>query len=116
MADMFTKAKFWKCALQVNPFNYIKYRGADHGMTEAQYNQTLLDVALKNEIKVIGLADHGNVEAVDAIRHLMTAHDIIVFPGFEITINAWKREREHLMKHHAMQCIPGDFFAVFLPF
>ena len=85
MADMFTKAKFWKCALQVNPFNYIKYRGADHGMTEAQYNQTLLDVALKNEIKVIGLADHGNVEAVDAIRHLMTAHDIIVFPGFEIT-------------------------------
>lgn len=84
MADMFTKAKFWKCALQVNPFEYIKYRGADHGMTEAQYNRKLLDVALENDIKIIGLADHGNVEAVDAIRHLMSAQGIIVFPGFEI--------------------------------
>ncbi|MHB8368638.1 MAG: TrlF family AAA-like ATPase [Leptospirales bacterium] len=84
MDDMFTKAKFWKCALQVNPFGYIGYRGADHGMTEDQYNQKLLDVALENDIKVIGLADHGNVEAVDAIRRLMSAHGIIVFPGFEI--------------------------------
>jgi ABC-type lipoprotein export system ATPase subunit len=53
-------------------------------MTEAQYNQKLLEVALENDIKVIGLADHGNVDGVDAIRSLMNEHKIIVFPGFEI--------------------------------
>lgn len=80
----YTKAKFWKCALQVNPAGYIAYRGSDHGMTEAEYNHKLVEVALENDIKVIGLADHGNVDAVDAIRSLMNAQGIIVFPGFEI--------------------------------
>lgn len=80
----YTKAKFWKCALQVNPAGYIAFRGTDHGMTEAEYNHKLVEVALENDIKVIGLADHGNVDAVDAIRTLMNAQGIIVFPGFEI--------------------------------
>ncbi len=84
MADIFTKAKFWKCALQVNPAGYIEYRGINHGMTEEQYNQKLLEIALKNDINVIGLADHGNVDGVDAIRSLLNVHEIIVFPGFEI--------------------------------
>ncbi len=84
MLEQYTKAKFWKCALQVNPAGYISYRGGDHGMTEAQYNQELVRIAKENEIKVIGLADHGNVDEVDAIRSLMNQHDILVFPGFEI--------------------------------
>lgn len=84
MVNKHTNAKFWKCALQVNPSGYIEYRGAKHGMSEVQYNQKLLEVALKNKIKVIGLADHGNVDGVDAIRNLMIKHNIIVFPGFEI--------------------------------
>jgi len=82
--ETYTKASFWKCALQVNPAGYIKYRGTDHGMIEEEYNRKLLQVAIDNEIKVIGLADHGNVESVDAIRELMNPHGIIVFPGFEI--------------------------------
>lgn len=82
--ESYTKAKFWKCALQVNPAGYIKYRGADHDMTETEYNQQLLSVALENDIKVIGLADHGNVDAVDAIRTLCNEQGVIVLPGFEI--------------------------------
>jgi len=84
MTEKYTKARFWKCALQVNSASYIVYRGADHGMTEAQYNQELLRIAKENDIKVIGLADHGNVDEVEAIRSLMNQHDILVFPGFEI--------------------------------
>jgi len=80
----FTNAKFWKCALQVNPAGYIDYRGGDHGMTEEEYNLELLNVALNNDIKIIGLADHGNVDGVDAIRDIMSANGILVFPGFEI--------------------------------
>ena len=84
-ALQYTKARFWKCALQVNPAGYIAYRGEDHGLTEDQYNQELLRVAKENEISVIGLADHGNVEGMDAIRTLMNTNGIIVFPGFEIS-------------------------------
>ncbi len=84
MTEKYTKARFWKCALQVNPVGYIAYRGADHGMTEEQYNGELLRIAKENDIKVIGLADHGNVDGVDAIREVMNQNDILVFPGFEI--------------------------------
>ncbi|MCF6354676.1 MAG: AAA family ATPase [Candidatus Polarisedimenticolaceae bacterium] len=84
MPKQYTKARFWKCALQVNPASYIAYRGEDHGLTEEQYNQELLKIAKENDIKVIGVANHGNVDEVDAIRTLMNANGIIVFPGFEI--------------------------------
>ncbi|NNJ84611.1 MAG: AAA family ATPase, partial [Gammaproteobacteria bacterium] len=85
MTDMNTKAKFWKCALQVNPMSYMPaYRGTGHGMTEDEYNQALVRIALENNIAAIGLADHGNVNGVDAIRAAMEPHGILVFPGFEI--------------------------------
>src|SRR5437868_12542877 len=80
----YKKAKFWKCALQVNPAAYIVNRGTNHGLTESEYNQQLLKIAQENDIKIIGLADHGNVDGIDAIRTLMNSNDIIVFPGFEI--------------------------------
>lgn len=83
--ESYTKARFWKCALQVNPADYIKYRGADHGMTGEEYNKKLLKATLENDIKIVGLAGHGNVDAVDAIRILFSQHNIIVLPGFEIT-------------------------------
>lgn len=85
MTEKYTKARFWKCALQVNPAGYIAYRGADHDMTSEQYNQELLRIAKENDIKVIGLANHGNVDDVDAIRQIMNENDILVFPGFEIS-------------------------------
>ena len=84
MTETYTKASFWKCALQVNPAGYIEYRGEDHGLTVEQYNDELLRICRQEGIKIIGLADHGNVDAVDDIRTLMTENDIIVFPGFEI--------------------------------
>jgi len=86
MTETYTKAKFWKCALQVNPWDYqVKYRGKDHGMSEDEYNQKLVTIALENDIKVIGYANHGNVDGVDGIRTAMNDQGIIVFPGFEIS-------------------------------
>lgn len=83
--QQYTKARFWKCALQVNPAGYIKYRGQGQALSEDDYNQALLAVCEEHDIKVLGIADHGNVDGVDAIRNLMTQHDIVVFPGFEIS-------------------------------
>jgi len=88
MSDQFTYAKFWRCALQVNPVGYNgTYRGADHGLDEGAYNQALLRKCLELGITVVGLADHGNVASVDALRQVLQPHGIVVFPGFEIASN-----------------------------
>ena len=85
MSEQYNQARFWRCALQVNPFRYHgAYRGGEHGLTEADYNQQLLDKCLEHGIKVIGLADHGSVDSVDALRSFLEPHGIVVFPGFEI--------------------------------
>lgn len=79
-------AKFWKCALQVNPWDYAnKYRGQDHGLNEASYNAKMLEVCQAEDIRVIGIADHGNVDTLDAIRDVLQQGGITVFPGFEIS-------------------------------
>ncbi len=85
MTDQYTQAQFWRCALQVNPVGYNSAcRGEDHCLSEVDYNQQLLDKCLEHDIKVIGLADHGSVDSVDALRSFLEPHGIVVFPGFEI--------------------------------
>jgi len=84
MSDKYTYARFRKCALQVNPAGYIAYRGQDHGLSEDEYNKWLLQICLDEDIKVVGLADHGNVDSVDAMRNTLSEEGVIVFPGFEI--------------------------------
>ncbi|CAM3303424.1 hypothetical protein YEEN111655_03760 [Yersinia entomophaga] len=46
MSANWTKAKFFKCALQVNPAGYSKYRGRET-LSEDGYNQQLLDACLE---------------------------------------------------------------------
>ncbi|CAJ4028497.1 PHP domain protein [Burkholderia pseudomallei] len=88
MSDQYTYARFWRCALQVNPVGYNEtYRGADHGLGEDGYNKALLQKCLELQISVVGLADHGSVASVDALRQVLQPHGIVVFPGFEIASN-----------------------------
>lgn len=88
MSDQYTYARFWRCALQVNPFSYNgAYRGVDHGLDEGEYNQALLQKCLELGVRVVGLADHGSVRSVDALRLVLQPHGIVVFPGFEIASN-----------------------------
>ncbi|MED2918691.1 hypothetical protein COK34_28250 [Bacillus thuringiensis] len=77
-------AQFYKCALQVNPYSYISYRGETHITTEEEYNQAILDRCLQNGIRVIGLADHGDSQSSEKLRGLLSDNNITVFPGFEI--------------------------------
>jgi len=78
-------ATFWKCALQVNPWSYNQqYQGASHGLSRDDYNDAIVDRCLKQGIQVVGIADHGSVERVEALRGVLEAAGIVVFPGFEI--------------------------------
>ena len=83
-----TFAKYWRCALQVNPFSYSsKYRKIDHKLNENSYNEALLEKCLKLDIKIVGIADHCDVTSIDALRNVLESHGIVVFPGFEIAAN-----------------------------
>jgi hypothetical protein len=80
-------ARFWKCALQVNPVTYaLQYqgKGAAHGLSEDKYNEAIASQCLKNGIQVVGIADHGCADGVDALRKTPEANGISVLPGFEI--------------------------------
>lgn len=77
-------AEFYKCALQVNPYSYLAYRGDKHSMDEDEYNQKLLKYCKSEGIQVIGLADHGNIQTSERLRNYLTENEIVVFPGFEI--------------------------------
>lgn len=58
MSVSWTKADFFKCALQVNPAGYSKYRGKE-SLSEDTYNQKLLESCL--EAGPALLADTGTI-------------------------------------------------------
>ena len=82
--NAYTKARFFKCALQVNPASYVKHRGQQQTLKEDEYNKQLLAACLEAKIEVIGLADHGSVDGVDKLRALFSENGVVVFPGFEL--------------------------------
>lgn len=77
-------AQYYKCALQVNPSAYSQYRGKEK-MDESEYNTQILNICKEENIRVVGLADHGSVERAENLRKLLTDNGILVFPGFEIS-------------------------------
>ena len=78
-------ARFRKCALQVNPYTYLKqFRKQDQGLSEVDYNRELLKICLEEGIEVIGIANHGSVDGIDGIREAFKESGVLVLPGFEI--------------------------------
>ncbi|WP_424946505.1 TrlF family AAA-like ATPase [Candidatus Spongiihabitans sp.] len=79
-------AKFYKCALQVNPWAYSQrhHKANQECSGEEEYNTDILNQCQKNKIKVVGLADHNDVNSSAELRKLLENNDITVFPGFEI--------------------------------
>ncbi len=77
------KARYYKCALQVNSCTYAKFRGHSP-QDESDYNEQILEHCKANNITVVGLADHGSVDASSSLRTFLSDAGIVVFPGFEI--------------------------------
>jgi predicted ATPase len=79
-------AKYFRCALQVNPFSYLKNnRGEDHGLGEQEYNSQLISKCEEFQITVVAVTDHNHVGAIGEIRKCAKSSDIIVLPGFEVS-------------------------------
>jgi hypothetical protein len=77
-------ARFYRCALQVNPFAYHGRHGRQTPFqNETDYNAAIIDACLKNGIQAIAVTDHFRIQ--DSWSLIQAARDkgIFVFAGFE---------------------------------
>lgn len=77
-------ARFFKCALQVNPYGYLlRYKKPTRFRDEATYNQALIEACIAERIEVVGITDHYRIGESKQLIGAATAAGLVVFPGFE---------------------------------
>lgn len=77
-------ARFYHCALQVNPFAYLKRHARPLLCnTEAEYNRQVVEACKITGIEVIGVTDHYRIRESLSLIQAAEASGLIVFPGFE---------------------------------
>ena len=79
-------ARFYRCALQVNPHHYAStFRGAPPSGDALAYASAIVDKALELDISVLAITDHNDVSNVPVFRGAAAARGVHVFPGFELS-------------------------------
>jgi DNA repair ATPase RecN len=87
-------ACFYKCALQVNPYDYVKRHNKPTKVKdEDEYNRLVIDACKMNGIEMIAVTDHYRVRTSETLRKLAQESALFVFPGFE----AVTKEGVHLL-------------------
>jgi hypothetical protein len=77
-------ARFYRCALQVNPYAYlVRHSKTTAFSNEADYNTAIVETCQRIGIEVIGITDHYRVRSSQSLRQAAQDAGIIVFPGFE---------------------------------
>ncbi|MFB6448183.1 PHP domain-containing protein [Bradyrhizobium tunisiense] len=77
-------ARFYRCALQVNPYEYtIRHAKKSAYSSELEYNAAIVDACLKHDVKVVGITDHFRVDTSAGLAQALKKAGIQVFVGFE---------------------------------
>jgi len=77
-------ARFYRCALQVNPYEYLtKNKRHSAFRDEAAYNKAMLDACKANGIEAIAITDHFCVQSAVGLADAASKVGIVVYPGFE---------------------------------
>src|SRR5260370_30037639 len=77
-------ARFYRCALQVNPFAYLRRHNKKTAFrTEEEYNAAIIAACLETGIEVIGVTDHDRVHESAGLVQAARAAGIFAFSGFE---------------------------------
>ena len=78
-------ARFYRCALQVNPHHYAQtYRGRNAQGDALSHAEEIVDKAVELGIKVLAIADYKSVNGVAAFRAASRNKPVRIFPGFEL--------------------------------
>ena len=79
-----TGARFYKCALQVNSFDYLQRHSKQTSFSdEESYNKAIVEACLDHGIEVIAVTDHYRIKGAAKLIDAARSSGIIVFPGFE---------------------------------
>ena len=77
-------ARFYRCALQINPFAYLKRH---HKQTtfesETEYNDAIVGACLENGIEVVAITDHYRVQSSMTLVRAARDAGLWAFGGFE---------------------------------
>ena len=77
-------ARFYKCALQVNPFEYLATQGmSSQFRSEREYNAAFIEACQNANVGAIAVTDHYRIFSSESLIHTARAAGISVFPGFE---------------------------------
>lgn len=77
-------ARFYQCAVQVNPFEYLQEHSKPTSFTdENSYNQAIVQACLDQGIEVIAVTDHYRVSTAEKLWREAKDAGLCVFPGFE---------------------------------
>jgi hypothetical protein len=77
-------ARFYRCALQVNPFVYLtRHNKQTSFQSEADYNRAIVETCLKIGIEVIGVTDHYRVQQSMSLVRAARNAGLWAFSGFE---------------------------------
>ena len=77
-------ARYFRCALQVNPFEYVQRHSKGNTFAnEDAYNNALLDALQDEGIEVIAITDHYRVKSSMRLCDAAKKRGISVFGGFE---------------------------------
>jgi hypothetical protein len=77
-------ARFYRCALQVNPFAYLSRHNKQSSFrTEAAYNAAIIAACNEVGIEVIGVTDHYRVQDSASLVQAARAAGLFAFSGFE---------------------------------
>lgn len=77
-------ARFYRCALQVNPFAYLQtHRKATTFTSEDEYNTAIIETCLEIGIEVIAVTDHYRVKHSARLVRAARNANLHAFSGFE---------------------------------
>jgi hypothetical protein len=77
-------ARFYRCALQINPFQYVSdFKNETPFPDEESYNTAIIEKCLQLGIEVIGITDHYRIRSALSLWKAACEAGLYVFPGFE---------------------------------
>jgi len=78
-------ARFYRCALQVNPFEYlVRHSKMTAFSNEADYNTAMVAACNDVGVKVVAITDHQRCITGQSLTEALRSAGIIVFPGAEV--------------------------------
>ncbi len=79
-------ARFFKCALQVNPQHYSgTFRGQPSDGDVISHAKAIVEKAIECDIEVLAVTDHNSVSSVAAFQSVAHDRGVHIFPGFELS-------------------------------